>query len=103
MLAVAVIRQLPVGVDANTFAAELLDRWGLGHAECHDGALLLFSKTDGQIALRWKRGIEPLINFKIYGGLQKEFRKNMARYPAPKALENNVILVGQHLSGEILP
>merc|ERR1712217_665150 len=32
MLAVAVIRQLPVGVDANTFAAELLDRWGLGHA-----------------------------------------------------------------------
>lgn len=100
---VAVVQDLPFGVDANTFATELIDRWGLGHSKCHDGLLLLYVASDGDVSLKWKKGVEPEINFRTYSGLLREFRKNGAKLSAGRALEADVIAVGQHLTGEILP
>ncbi|CDJ56980.1 zinc finger DHHC domain-containing protein, putative [Eimeria maxima] len=51
--AVAIVQELPYGVDANTFATELIDRWGLGHSKCHDGLLLLYVASDGGASLKW--------------------------------------------------
>jgi len=101
--AVAVVQELPFGVDANTFASELLDRWGLGHSKCHDGLLLLYVAETGDASLKWKKGVEPQINFRTYSGLLREFRRNSAKLSAGRALEADVIAVGQHLTGEILP
>lgn len=101
--AVAAVQELPYGVDANTFATELLDRWGLGHSKCHDGLLLVYVAADGDVSLKWKKGVEPEINFRTYSGLLRQFRKNGAKLSAGRALEADVIAVGQHLTGEILP
>ncbi|UVC49406.1 hypothetical protein MACK_003237 [Theileria orientalis] len=51
--------------DFNTLADELLERWKLSHERCYDGILLLFTKQEPDVLIKYDKGVEPYLSPKV--------------------------------------
>ncbi|CEM08980.1 unnamed protein product [Vitrella brassicaformis CCMP3155] len=74
---------------ANSFAEKLLVTYGIGHKQCHDGILLLYSVQDHMAVVRWREGLEPYIN-------------EAAKFTIERDIERAIHLNGDNLKDGLL-
>lgn len=103
LLGVALIRKLPHGISADTFASQILEYWKLRNNDCNDGILLLFVREDAHFLLKWKRGVQSIINFRTATSMYKSFNQYIRRYSLEYSILRTVELITAYLTGEIIP
>lgn len=54
-IGVALINRIP-REDLSTLADELLDRWKLSHQKCEDGIIIVYTKQDPDVVIKWNKG-----------------------------------------------
>ena len=100
-IGVAVLNQMsgipgePVEETAKTFAKHLHDSWGVGHAGCDDGAMLLISILDRQLYVSTgKRAMELLSDDKI-DIIIEEMKPYMLKKDYDKGVELAIVRMGE--------
>ncbi|CRG93219.1 conserved Plasmodium protein, unknown function [Plasmodium gallinaceum] len=103
ILGVALIKKLPYGVTADTFASQILEYWKLSNRNCNDGILLFFVKEDATFVLKWKKGAQSVINFRTATAMHKSFNQYIRRYSLEYSILRAVKLISEYLTEEIIP
>ena len=100
-IGVAVLNQMsgipgePVEETAKTFAKHLHDSWGVGHAGCDDGAMLLISILDRQLYVSTgKRAMELLSDDQI-DIIIEEMKPYMLKKDYDKGVELAIVRMGE--------
>ena len=100
-IGVAVLNQMsgipgePVEETAKTFAKHLHDSWGVGHAGCDDGAMLLISILDRQLYVSTgKRAVELLSDDQI-DIIIEEMKPYMLKKDYDKGVELAIVRMGE--------
>ena len=87
---------------AEKFAKHLHDSWGVGHAGCDDGAMLLLSILDRQVYVSTgKRAMELLSDDQI-GIIIDEMKPYLQSKNYDKSVELAVVRMGEVFSGKVL-
>lgn len=103
VLGLALINKLPYGISAETFASQILEYWRLGNKNCNDGILLFFVKDQATFVLKWKKGVQSIINFRTATLMYKSFNQYIRRYSLEYSILQAVKLTTQYLTEEIIP
>ncbi|CRG98983.1 conserved Plasmodium protein, unknown function [Plasmodium relictum] len=103
ILGVALIKTLPYGITADTFASQILEYWKLSNKNCNDGILLFFVKDDATFVLKWKKGAQSVINFRTATSMHKSFNQYIRRYSLEYSILRAVKLISEYLTEEIIP
>lgn len=103
VLGVALLKKLPHGISADTFASQILEYWKLGNTNCNDGILLFFVREDASFLLKWKKGVQSIINFRTATSMYKSFNQYIRRYSLEYSILRAVQLTTEYLTGEIIP
>ena len=92
----------PVEETAKTFAKHLHDSWGVGHAGCDDGAMLLISILDRQLYVSTgKRAMELLSDDQI-DIIIEEMKPYMQKRDYDQGVELAIVRMGEVFSGKVL-
>ena len=92
----------PVEETAKTFAKHLHDSWGVGHAGCDDGAMLLISILDRQLYVSTgKRAMELLSDDQI-DIIIEEMKPYMQKREYDQGVELAIVRMGEVFSGKVL-
>ena len=92
----------PVEETAKTFAKHLHDSWGVGHAGCDDGAMLLISILDRQLYVSTgKRAMELLSDNQI-DIIIEEMKPYMQKRDYDQGVELAIVRMGEVFSGKVL-
>ena len=92
----------PVEETAKTFAKHLHDSWGVGHAGCDDGAMLLISILDRQLYVSTgKRAMELLSDDQI-DIIIEEMKPYMQKKDYDQGVELAIVRMGEVFSGKVL-
>ena len=91
-----------IAVTAENFAKHLHDRWGVGNAECDDGAVLLLSITDRQIYVSTGRGAKEKLTDDQIDVLIEEIKSYLKKQKYDQSVELAVVRMGEVFSGKVL-
>ena len=92
----------PVEETAKTFAKHLHDSWGVGHAGCDDGVMLLISILDRQLYVSTgKRAMELLSDDQI-DIIIEEMKPYMQKRDYDQGVELAIVRMGEVFSGKVL-
>ena len=92
----------PVEETAKTFAKHLHYSWGVGHAGCDDGAMLLISILDRQLYVSTgKRAMELLSDDQI-DIIIEEMKPYMQKRDYDQGVELAIVRMGEVFSGKVL-
>ena len=92
----------PVEETAKTFAKHLHDSWGVGHAGCDDGAMLLISILDRQLYVSTgKRAMELLSDDQI-DIIIEEMKPYMLENHYDEGVKLAIFRMGEVFSGKVL-
>ena len=71
-IAVAVVRDMG-GLDENTYAVELMQKWGVGSKERNDGILILVAVKERRLRIEVGYGLEPVITDARAGQIRDKY------------------------------
>nr|PVC52301.1 hypothetical protein MACL_00000849 [Theileria orientalis] len=89
--------------DVNTLADELLERWKLSHERCDDGILLLFTKQEPDVLIKYDKGVEPYLSAKVISTIYPMCQALLQDEKLAIAIEKCTSFVTKRVTGEILP
>lgn len=88
---------------AQAFAKQLHDSWGVGHAECHNGVLLLVSVSDRQIYISTGAGAKHALPQHVLAAVTDNMKPALRQQQYDDALLGGVVDIGLALAGQELP
>ena len=100
-IGVAVLNQMsgipgePVEETAKTFAKHLHDSWGVGHAGCDDGAMLLISILDRQLYVSTGKRAMKLLSDDQIDIIIEEMKPYMLKKDYDKGVELAIVRMGE--------
>lgn len=84
------------------FAKHLHDRWGVGHAGCDDGAMLLLSILDRQVYVSTGKRAMKLLSDDQIDIIIEELKPHLQRKDYEQSVELAVVRMGEVFSGKVL-
>ncbi|EAN33574.2 phosphatase family protein [Theileria parva strain Muguga] len=101
-IGVALINRIP-REDLSTLADELLDRWKLSHQKCEDGIIIVYTKQDPDVVIKWNKGVEPYLSTKVVSSIYPMCQNLLQNEKLAIAVEKCTSFVTKRVTGEILP
>ena len=92
----------PVEETAKTFAKHLHDSWGVGHAGCDDGAMLLISILDRQLYVSTGKRAMELLSHDQIDIIIEEMKPYMQKKDYDQGVEHAIVRMGEVFSGKVL-
>lgn len=92
----------PVEETAKTFAKHLHDSWGVGHAGCDDGAMLLISILDRQLYVSTGKRAMKLLSHDQIDIIIEEMKPYMQKRDYDQGVELAIVRMGEVFSGKVL-
>ena len=87
---------------AEKFTKHLHDSWGVGHASCDDGAMLLLSILDRQVHVSTGKKAMELLSDDQIGIIIEEMKTYLRGKDYDKSVELAVVRMGDVFSGKVL-